>query len=145
ELTYKTDSLQRLIAVNERYYESIKKVLQGEISSVDFNRDSILEEARINVSEIDLRATKEDSLLREKVAKEDNYNLFETATSKINLLLFPPVTVTISAPYNFEKKHCAVDIIVESNTPIKATADGTIIFAEWIVETGNVIIIDHSD
>ncbi|HLV38814.1 M23 family metallopeptidase [Xanthomarina sp.] len=145
ELTYKTDSLQRLIAVNERYYESIKKVLQGEISSVDFNRDSILEEARINVSEIDLRATKEDSLLREKVAKEDKYNLFETATSKINFVLFPPVTGTISAPYNFEEKHYAVDIIVESNTPIKATADGTIIFAEWTVETGNVIIIEHSD
>lgn len=145
ELTYKTDSLQHLVAVNERYYASIKKVLQGEISSVDFNRDSILEEARLNISEVDLRPTKEDSLLREKVAKEDKYNLFETATSKINFVLFPPVTGSISEPYNFENKHYAVDIIVESNTPIKATADGTIIFAEWTVETGNVIIIEHSD
>src|SRR5690554_241852 len=145
ELTYKTDSLQQLIAVNERYYSSIKKVLQGEISSIDFNRDSILEEARINVSEIDLRPSKEDSLLREKVAKEDKYNLFETATSKINFVLFPPVTGAISEPYNFEEKHYAVDIIVDTNTPIKATADGTIIFAEWTVQTGNVIIIEHSD
>ncbi|MEO8934812.1 MAG: M23 family metallopeptidase, partial [Xanthomarina sp.] len=131
--------------VNDRYYASIKKVLRGEISSVDFNRDSILEEARINISEVDLRPSKEDSLLREKVAKEDKYNLFETATSKINFVLFPPVTGTISQPYNFEEKHFAVDIIVENNTPIKATADGTIIFAEWTVETGNVIIIEHSD
>src|SRR5690606_31747124 len=121
------------------------KVHQGEINSVDINRGSILEEVRINFSEIDLSATKEQSLLREKVAKEDKYNLFETATSKINFVLFPPVTGTISAPYNFEEKHYAVDIIVESNTPIKATADGTIIFAEWTVETGNVIIIEHSD
>ncbi|MCX7546578.1 M23 family metallopeptidase [Xanthomarina sp. F1114] len=145
ELTYKTDSLQQLIAVNERYFASIKKVLQGEISSVDFNRDSILEEARLNVTEVDLRPSREDSLLREKIAKEDKYNLFETATSKINFVLFPPVTGAISESYNFEDKHYAVDIIVESNTPIKATADGTIIFAEWTVETGNVIIIEHSD
>ena len=71
ELNYKTDSLQQLIAVNERYYSSIKKVLQGEISSVDFNRDSIIEEAKQFASQIDLRPSKEDSLLREKVAKED--------------------------------------------------------------------------
>ena len=145
ELNYKTDSLQRLISVNDMYYSSIKKVLQGEISTVDFNRDSILEEARINVSEVDLRPTREDSLLRDKITKEDKYNLFETATSKITFVLFPPVTGTISQPYNFEEKHYAVDIIVESNTPIKASADGTIIFAEWTVETGNVIIIEHSD
>ncbi|GGG36716.1 M23 family metallopeptidase [Bizionia arctica] len=145
ELTYRTDSLQQLISVNERYYSSIKKVLQGEISSVDFNRDSILEEARINTSQLNLSPSREDSLLREKVAKEDKYNLFETATSNINSVLFPPVTGTISEPYNFEEKHYAVDLIVESNTPVKATADGTVIFAEWTVETGNVMIIEHSN
>lgn len=145
ELSYKTDSLQRLLAVNEKYYASIKKVLQGEISSVDFNRDSILEEAKINVSEVNLSPSREDSLLREKIAKEDKYNLFETATSKINFVLFPPVTGSISETYNFEAKHYGVDVIVESNTPVKATADGTIIFAEWTVETGNVIIIEHSN
>jgi murein DD-endopeptidase MepM/ murein hydrolase activator NlpD len=145
ELTYRTDSLQQLISVNEKYYASIKKVLQGEISSVDFNRDSILEEARINTSQLNLSPSREDSLLREKVAKEDKYNLFETATSKINSVLFPPVTGNISEDYDFENKHYAVDIIVESNTPVKATADGTVIFAEWTVETGNVIIIEHSN
>lgn len=145
ELNYKTDSLQQLIAVNERYYSSIKKVLQGEISSLDFNRDSIIEEAKQFASQIDLRPSKEDSLLREKIAKEDKYNLFEKATSKINFVLFPPVNGIISEPYNFEEKHYAVDIIVESNTPVKAIADGSIIFAEWTVETGNVIIIEHSN
>src|SRR5690606_41311558 len=54
-------------------------------------------------------------------------------------------TGTISETYNFEAKHYGVDVIVESNTPVKATADGTIIFAEWTVETGNVIIIEHSN
>jgi murein DD-endopeptidase MepM/ murein hydrolase activator NlpD len=145
ELSYKTDSLQQLIAVNERYYSSIKKVLQGEISSVDFNRDSIVEEAKQFASQIDLRPSKEDSILREKVAKEDKFNLFEKATTKINSVLFPPVDGVISETYNFEDKHYGVDIIVERDTPVKATADGTIIFAEWTVETGNVIIIEHSN
>src|SRR5690606_8666049 len=35
-------------------------------------------------------------------------------------------------------------IIVAKNTPVKATADGTVIFAEWTTETGYVVIIEHS-
>ena len=143
-LTHKTDSLEKVIAVNERYFLSIKQVLQGELSSVDFNRDSIIEAAKLDVSEIDLAPTKEDSLLREKVDKEDKYSLFDSATSKANFVLYPPVAGTITETYNVKDKHFAVDIAVPKDTPIKATADGVVIFAEWTTKTGYVILIEHS-
>jgi len=143
-LSYKTDSLEQVIAVNELYFSSIKKVLHGELSSVDFNRDSIIEAAKLDVNQIDLTPTKEDSLLREKVDKEDKYNLFETATSKASFVLFPPVNGTITENYNIKERHYAVDIVVVKDTPIKATADGTVIFAEWTTDTGYVIIVEHS-
>ncbi len=144
ELNYKTDSLQQVIALNEQYFSSIKKVLEGDVSTVDFNRDSIVEAAKLDASEIDLNPTREDSLLREKVDKEDKYNLFESATSTANFVLFPPVNGTISEGYDVKEKHYAIDVVVAKDTPIKATADGTVIFAEWTVETGYVIIIEHS-
>src|SRR5690606_33960832 len=100
ELTYKTDSLQQALAMNERYYESIKKVLTGDISSSEFNRDSIVEAVKLEASEVDLKPIAEDSILREKVDKEDKYNLFESATSVSNFILFPPVSGEISEPYN---------------------------------------------
>ena len=143
-LSYKTDSLERVIAVNERYFSSIKKVLHGELSSADFNRDSIIEAAKLDVNQIDLTPTREDSLLREKVDKEDKYNLFETATSKASFVLFPPVNGTITEAYNVKERHYAVDVVVAKDTPIKATADGTVIFAEWTTETGYVMLIEHS-
>jgi len=143
-LNYKTDSLQQVIALNEQYLVSIKKVLEGNVNTVDFNRDSIIEAAKLDASEIDLNPTKEDSLLREKVDKEDKYNLFESATSAANFVLFPPVNGTISEAYNVREKHYAIDIVVAKDTPIKATADGTVIFAEWTTETGYVVIIEHS-
>lgn len=144
ELNYKTDSLQRVLALNERYYASIKKVLQGDVSALDINKDSIIEATKLEASEVDLTPIIEDSLLREKVDKEDKYNLFESAISATNFVLFPPVNGTISEPYNLEEKHYAVDIVVAKDTPVKATADGTVIFAEWTASTGNVIIIEHS-
>ncbi|MDG1728978.1 MAG: M23 family metallopeptidase [Algibacter sp.] len=144
ELSYKTDSLQRVIFMNERYYESIKKVLTGDLNAEDFNKDSIIQVVKLEASEVDLKPTAEDSLLREKVDKEDKYNLFESATSATSFVLFPPVNGTISEPYNAKEKHYAVDIVVVKDTPIKATADGIVIFAEWTASTGYVIIIEHS-
>ncbi|WP_298532286.1 M23 family metallopeptidase [uncultured Algibacter sp.] len=144
ELTYKTDSLQQVLLMNDRYYKSIKKVLTGDVSAVDFNKDSIIEAVKIEANEVDLAPTAEDSLLRQKVDKEDKYNLFESATSATNFVLFPPVNGEISEPYNAKEKHYAVDIVVAKNTPIKATADGIVIFAEWTASTGYVIIVEHS-
>lgn len=144
KLNLQTDSLQRVIEVNERYYASIRKVLQGEISPMDFNRDSIIEAAQIEISQRDLTPSREDSLLREKVDKEDKFNLFESATSVSNFVLFPPAVGTITEHYNADEKHFAIDIALVKDTPVKSTADGTVIFAEWTAETGYVIIIEHS-
>ncbi|ULC59737.1 M23 family metallopeptidase [Flaviramulus sp. BrNp1-15] len=144
ELSYKTDSLQHVIFMNDRYYESIKKVLKGDVSVEEFNKDSIIEAVKLEASEVDLNPNLQDSLLREKVDKEDKYNLFESATSASNFVLFPPVNGTISSEYNAKEKHYAVDIVVAKDTPVKATADGIVIFAEWTAGTGYVIIIEHS-
>jgi murein DD-endopeptidase MepM/ murein hydrolase activator NlpD len=57
--------------------------------------------------------------------------------------LFSPVLGPISNPFNIDESHYAVDIVVEENTPVKSIADGTVIFSEWTVETGFVIILEH--
>ena len=143
-LNYKTDSLVNELELNKRYYASIRKVLTGDVASLEFDRDSILQATKSDIGVIQVTTNKEDSLLREKVDKEDKYNLFESSQNQSNYVLFPPVNGTISEGYNLEEKHYAVDVVVAANTPVKATADGTVIFAEWTVETGYVVIIEHN-
>jgi murein DD-endopeptidase MepM/ murein hydrolase activator NlpD len=145
QLSYKTDSLQQAMALNSQYLESIKLVLKGDVNTVSFNKDSIIKAAELDINEINLSPSKEDSILREKIDKEDKYNLFDSATSKVNFVLFPPVNGTISDNYSVQDKHYAVDIVVARDTPVKATADGTVIFAEWTTQTGYIIIIDHGN
>jgi len=144
-LNYKTDSLQRVIALNEKYFESIKRVLKGDVKTVAINKDSIIKAAELDMDKIILIPSKEDSLLRAKVNKEDKYSLFESATSRVNFVLFPPVNGTISEGYNVEEKHFAIDVVVAKDTPVKAAADGTIILSEWTTQTGYVVIIDHGN
>ena len=143
-LTYKTDSLQQVITINDQYLESIRKVLTGDVSTVDFNKDSIIKAAEIDRRELDLTPSKEDSLLREKVTLEDKYNPLVT-NSEVSFVLFPPVKGTISQKFNIKEKHYAIDIVAPKDAPVKATADGTVIFSEWTSDTGYVIIIDHSN
>lgn len=143
-LNYKTDSLVQELEVNRRYYSSIRKVLTGDVANIEFDRDSIIEAAKNDIDILQVTTNKEDSLLREKVDKEDKYNLFEESTSPSSFVLFPPVNGTISEGYDIKEKHFAVDVVVATDTPVKATADGTVIFAEWTVGTGYVVIIEHS-
>jgi murein DD-endopeptidase MepM/ murein hydrolase activator NlpD len=144
DLTFKTDSLQQIITINEQYLSSIRKVLTGDVKTVNFNKDSILEAAKMDLSGVNFAPSKQDSILREMVAQEDKYNPL-MGTSEINFVLFAPVKGTISEGYDPKKKHFAVDVVAMKDAPIKATADGTVIFAEWTAETGYVIILDHNN
>ncbi|MFD2551516.1 M23 family metallopeptidase [Bizionia sediminis] len=143
-LYYKTDSLQRVIAINDQYFQSIKKVLHGEVDTLAFNKDSIIKAREQEAKTFDLSPSKEDSLLREKVRKEDKYNLFESAKINSNFILFPPVSGTISQEFKIDEKHFGVDIVAVVGTPVKATADGVIIFSDWTTDGGYVIILKHS-
>ncbi|MBT8262771.1 MAG: M23 family metallopeptidase [Bacteroidia bacterium] len=144
DLAFKTDSLQQVIDINQSYLASIRKVLSGDVKTVDFNKDSIIEIANANANQgdLDLSPSKEDSLLREKVFQEDKYNPLVDPEA-VNIVLFPPVKGTVSEAYNPQEKHYAMDIVTTKDAPVKATADGTVIFAGWTSETGYVIILEH--
>jgi murein DD-endopeptidase MepM/ murein hydrolase activator NlpD len=142
DLTFKTDSLQQVININQSYLASVRKVLSGDVKTVQFNKDSIIALADETQRQINLSPSREDSLLREKVSQEDKYNPLADPEA-VNIVLFPPVKGTVSEAYNPQEKHYAMDIVTIKEAPVKATADGTVIFAEWTAETGYVIILEH--
>ncbi|AKA34979.1 MAG: M23 family peptidase [Muricauda sp.] len=145
ELTYKTDSLMTVLNYTNRYLDNIRMVLRGDIENTQTNRDSLFERYKLDPNTVDLTPIKEDLELREQVELEDKYNLFERNIDGSWAVLFPPLTGEVSQGYDMDEKHYAVDITALKDSPVKAVADGTVIFAEWTSDTGNVIIIEHSD
>lgn len=144
-LTLVVDSLTTVVNKNSAYFQSIRNVLSGKVDSLDAGTVYSIEDSNpIDPGTINLSASQQDSILRVKVEQEDKYSLLERATFNTNFTLFPPVSGRISEKYNADQKHYAVDIVTEKNEPVKATLDGTVIFAEWTVETGYVIIIEHN-
>lgn len=143
QMVYTTDSLYQVIDYNERYLASVRKVLTGEIKDVDINKDSLIESAKSDPIIIE-RTSRMDSLLRDHVEKEDKYNPLMPSTNE-GFSFFAPVRGTISDPYNSKTGHYAVDVVTTKDAPVKAIADGTVIFAEWSAQTGNVIMLKHAD
>ncbi len=143
ENTYRLDSLQAELLTNQRFISSISQVLSGDMKPSSFQSDSVQRSIRLDLSEINFSTNTQDSILRAEVAREDKFNLLESASTKVNFVLFPPVTGTLTQRYDARIEHFAVDVVVPKDTPVKAVATGTVIFADWTTETGYVVIIDH--
>lgn len=144
QLTSKTDSLQIALEINKKQLNSIRKVLTGDLLSDD-SLQEFKESQPTDGDFTSVAKSKEDSLLRQKVALEDKYNLLEGERQKVSFVLFPPVKGNISQGFKPEEKHYAVDIVVAVGTAVKAVADGRVIFSEWTADTGYVIIIEHAN
>ncbi|HIK63255.1 MAG TPA: M23 family metallopeptidase [Flavobacteriales bacterium] len=145
ELSFKTDSIEKMIALNSQYYNSIKKVLIGELDTIAFNRDSILSEINLELFSSELSPSSEDSLLRKYIEEEDMFNLTKNQLLIQNKILFQPVLGEITQKFNYKENHFAIDIAVDTGTPVKAISDGRVVLSEWTMETGHVIIVDHGD
>ena len=141
--TLEVDSLKTRLSFLENYTKALKPVLTGKIEAESI--DSILIETRHRlINESELNATKEDSLFREKIESETRFSLQNNAESNVKIVFFAPLNGIVSQNFDATSKHFAVDITAKTGAPIKATADGTVIFSGWTIETGYVIILKHA-
>ena len=143
ENAIKLDSLNRAYDQSIRYLNSIQQVLVGDLKFDELNESPITLDSFSKRPKAIVSMSIDDSLLRAMVDQEDKYNFQGGSKSKINFVLFPPAQGDLSQTYDPTNKHYAVDIVLKENAPIKAVADGTVIFSEWTASTGHVIIIEH--
>ena len=138
----KLDSLTFVMEKNQEFINSIGAVILGEATEEEFKKETVIN--RADISDLDFKTNLEDSLLRRIVEKEDRFNVLESASSKVKFVLFSPIYGEVISVFDFGLKHLGTDIAASTNTPVKAVADGTIVLAEWTVETGFVVVVEHS-
>ena len=144
-LTQKTDSLERQIELNNKFYKSIEDVLSGKTDEF-IERDNIPIDSSLNDKNLfSISPNSEDSILRNYVDNQDKFNLTKNELVIENKMFFSPIKGDITQTFNYEENHFAIDIAAEIGTPVKSILDGKILFSEWSVDTGHVIIVDHGD
>lgn len=142
KLAFQTDSLKRKLNVLNAYTKALQPILKGEIKG-DFLDTLKIESQKFIIKDSLLNASREDSIFREKIESRDRFPILNSNRSNVEIVFFAPLKGTISQQFDSKTKHLAVDITAPKNAPVKATADGTVLFSGWTTETGYVIILKH--
>lgn len=148
KLNIMADSLLLAIQRKDVYVQNIKNIIEDNES---IYAEPIEPETAKRIDTTTQSKSREDSILRAEFENSEMYNLYFTEpvnselsrTSIRNFNFFRPLNGIISSPFNQTEKHYGTDIVTAHNEAIMATLDGTIIYANWTLETGHVITIQH--
>lgn len=141
---YKLDSLENELAKRDRYFESINTIIRGGTPiSYENTQDTTL-----SYEEITFDKSEHDSLLRQQIEEEELFNLSILSgtgnkTDFSSIHFYPPVKGLVTNSFNPKENHFGTDIVAAANNVVSATLDGTVVIANWTLETGYVIQIQH--
>jgi murein DD-endopeptidase MepM/ murein hydrolase activator NlpD len=141
----KVDSLEHEMAIRDKYFKNINNIISGNIPK----NNETPNDTAIVYHNISFDKSSRDSVLRQKIEEEEQYNfsVFDekksSETSFSSLIFFAPVKGIVTNSFDAVEDHFGTDIVASGNEVVKATLDGTVIMASWTLETGYVIQIQH--
>lgn len=141
---YKADSLENELHIQRSYIKNIRSILSGELIPDSLTSGSAISETKIKHIK-DLKSI-EDSIMRVKIEKQEEYSLSSNQQNKIKdriYLFFTPVKGTLIDGFDAKKKHFGTDIVTEKGETIKSVMNGTIILSDYTTKSGFVIQIQH--
>lgn len=145
-----TDSIEKSLAAKDRFIQNIRDVIEGNDLT---GKTPVLKDSVKRYDHIRLKRSVEDSLLRIEIENQSRYNLnrlitSENATPKKaslgGLLFFTPLKGVITSHFDALKHHYGIDIVARENETVKSVLDGTVLLTNRTLETGYVIVIQHS-
>jgi len=143
----RTDSLAFELKIRDNYISNLRRILEGnEPIENDSPRDTSKTKNRVVFSK-----SEHDSLLRIRVEEEEKYNL--SASTKLDetnniskMHFFAPINKAVLVThFSLEEEHFGIDAVAPPNESILAILDGTVIIAEWTLNTGYIIQIQHDN
>lgn len=145
ENAIKIDSLENTIIRWEIYVDNLSRVLAGEQtlsldSLVNGNMTRYL--SSMSAAELALR----DSLLREKVRKEEQFGVSDTKNRAVpieGMHFFSPIKGVLSSGFD-PVKHPFVDITAKPGDIVFAVLDGTVVSTSWSEDGGYGMVIQHT-
>lgn len=146
-LTARADSLEESMTAKDWFIKNIGDVLAGKTEG---KPEKPKKDSSVNYSGVNVNPSGNDSLLRNEIESADKYSLNITDKSKpvnniSSFVFFSPVKGLVSSSFNLREEHFGTDISAKENEFIKATLDGTVVFAGFTSADGYVIQIQHSN
>ncbi len=153
ELTDQVENLEKKLQAQQVYTDHFKKLLVGDVQTQE---QVPSETVKISDSLLNIKPSDEDAELRAAVANGSvvakdtgsergvkSIGAMSKDEKLEQMFLLAPVKGQVSMGFSPDKKHWGVDIIAPKNTAVMAAGDGYVISADWTLETGNTIGVQH--
>ncbi len=140
------DSLENEIRIREQFMENLRDIISGREPRIfEYSPDT-----NMTIDRITFTRSQQDSLLRAQIEGEDQFNIqppqeMVLAGRPTTSHFLPPTKGLIINRFNPEQNHFGVDMVTDIDQPVLAVKEGTVIFANWTLETGYVIQIQHNN
>ena len=139
------DSLERVIDTWAFQVSNIQRVVTGRDP---LELDTVAVKSSDETAAAELAFTKEDSILRDQIKREEQFSLSSintTITQIEGMHFYTPVQGMITEDYNPAIGHPYLDIAAKAGTPVCSVLDGSVISAYWSDEAGYTIQIQHDN
>lgn len=141
------DSLEQRLHERDLYIASLRNVLQGHAPADSATLFAPLAE---KPSPEDLAPGVADSLLRQRVAREEAFSVKEGRVSSdrrelAGVFFFPPLRGIVTSRFERQKSHFGIDIVAKADAAVKACLAGTVTLASWTTDAGHVLQIQHGN
>ena len=146
-LSSKADSLEGTLKAKDWYLHNLIDVFSGKTEGKTPRQ---LKDSTGKYEKINTKPSEED----EKLRKEIETNQLASTSDKVSanklsslnhFFFFTPIQGIVTTSYNLSDEHLGTDIVAKEDDLIKATLDGTVIFAGYTSDDGFVIQIQHSN
>ncbi len=144
-MTFSLDSLSYELESRDQFIQSIKKVLQGDVTTNEIPES---EEAGSNEQTDYEQLERIDSTFKTEFERVGGDFLLTGNVDNVelrNIYFFPPISGLPIAPFDPKNGHFGTDIVSKKDEPVKAMADGTVIFTGWTQTDGYIIAIQHRE
>ncbi len=148
ELRSTVKDLRDEARATKMYTDNFRKILVGDVE--DFAKlpvdTTIRAEEEAQNDDFTLEATSSAAAETglEKTNKGAATNVFVAEKALEQILFTAPVKGPTAHPFRPGEGHLGIDLLTPKSTPAKAALDGTVIFADYSVETGHSIGIQHA-
>lgn len=146
ELTFELDSLSYELESRDQFIQSIKKVLQGDVTTNEIPESAEAGNREFTDYE---QIEKADSIFKSEFESGSGGDFLLTSNmDKLelrNTYFFPPLTGFVVATFDPQEDHYGIDIVSKKDEPVKSIADGTVVFTGWTQDDGNIIAVQHRE
>lgn len=141
------DSLEYQMKLYAQKMQVLETILSGDDPSEYAAIDSIIVQQTENYANLNFDISPADSMLRMEIQETEALNVnFHANTGGVrieNLFFYPPINGVVSS--NFSQGHFGTDVVAAENSIIHSVLNGTVLLATWTIETGYIIVIQHSN